>query len=70
MNDRQTLPETIHLGDLVIYARSQLEAREVYDLVNQHHATQPDGYVDVFSGKKVRWHRLGSTTAHHDTCPQ
>jgi len=48
------------LGDFVIYTKSHLEARQVYDLLMESQCSDPAGSVATFTGKKIQWCRLSS----------
>lgn len=48
------------LGDFVIYTKSHLEARQVYDQLIESCSAEPSGNVATFSGKKIQWCRLSS----------
>lgn len=51
------------LGDFVIYTKSHLEARQVYDQLIESQCSDSTGSIATFTGKKILWHRLSSQGA-------
>lgn len=56
------------LGDYVIYTKSHLEARQVYDLLVENDSTETTGSIATFTGKQIHWCKLSSqgTSASHE----
>jgi hypothetical protein len=55
------------LGDYVIYTRSHLEARQVYDQLMESGTAETTGILPTFTGKQIHWCKLSSqgTSASH-----
>lgn len=51
------------LGDFVIYTKSHLEARQVYDQLIESQCAESAGDIATFTGKKIQWCRLSSQGA-------